>query len=205
VIVVRLAYAQLLPRLPRRDKVVIGWTGMRGAVSLAAALAVPRLTDSGAPFPARDEIIFVTLLVIGVTLVLQGLTLPHLLRGVVDDADEPAPRQKALARFEAVEAALERLNELTMDSDLPPSAIERARELYTQRASQLAGECRTGVAEDDTDTAAWIRLRLDLLDAERRALREMRDRGEISTQVMREVERDLDLEATRLQSRLAAA
>jgi CPA1 family monovalent cation:H+ antiporter len=205
VMVVRLVYLQLVPGVPRRDRLVIGWTGMRGAVSLAAALAVPRLTDSGAPFPARDEIVFVTLLVIGVTLILQGLTLPLVLRGVVDDKQEPGPRQKALARFESVEAALEHLGELSSDSGLPASAIERARELYTQRLSQLAGECRTGVAEDDTDTAAWLRLRLDLLDAERRQLHELRERGEISNEVMREVERDLDLEATRLQSRLAAA
>jgi CPA1 family monovalent cation:H+ antiporter len=204
VIVVRMLYVLALPGVPARDKVVIGWTGMRGAVSLAAALAVPRLTDTGAPFPARDEILFLTLLVIGVTLVLQGLTLPLVLRGAVEAPAEPAPRQKALARFEAVEAALERIGELSSHGDVAPATIERARELYTQRASQLAGECRTGIAEDDTDTAAWIRLRLDLLDAERRELREQRDRGEVTNDVMREVEHDLDLESARLQSRLAA-
>jgi CPA1 family monovalent cation:H+ antiporter len=204
----RLVFVQVLGVLPRRERLVVGWAGMRGAVSLAAALAVPTLTDDHLPFPGRDAILFLTMAVIAATLIAQGLTLPALVRWAIPapPAEETDARRRAIARFEAVEEALEHIGELSLEDDpLPPALVERARELYTQRASQLAGECRTGLAEEDTDTAAWLRLRVELLNIERRKLRELRDSGMISNQVLLDVERDLDLEASRLQSRLAVS
>ena len=205
VVGVRLIVVLGLRRLALRERLLVGWTGIRGAVSLAAALAIPLSTDAGGAFPARDEIVFVTLCVIGTTLVLQGLTLPLAVRAAITDEEEPDDRKRALARFHSVEAALARVDELSFDAARAAPALARARELYTQRASQLAGECRTNVAEEDTDTAAWLRLRLDLLDTERAALHDLRDRGDVTQRVMLDVERDLDLEASRLQARLAAA
>jgi CPA1 family monovalent cation:H+ antiporter len=206
VIALRMAFVLAMPGLRERERLVVGWAGMRGAVSLAAALAIPRLTDAGQPFPGRDAILFLTMAVIAATLVGQGLTLPALVRWAVPQPEgETDARRRALARFEAVQQALERISEIGLEGGVPPSLIERARELYTQRASQLAGECRTGVAEEDTDTAAWLRLRLELIEVERRALRDLRDQGVISNAVLADVERDLDLEASRLESRLVPA
>jgi NhaP-type Na+/H+ or K+/H+ antiporter len=204
VVAARMVVALALPHLPLAERFVVGWSGMRGAVSLAAALSLPLSTDAGAAFPGRDLVIFLTLVVIGVTLVGQGLTLPLIVRRLVPaPADEPSARAAAMARFESVSAALDRISELAREGDVPPTLVERARELYSTRAGQLAGECRLGVAAVDSDTDAWLRLRLELLEVERSELIEQRDRGEISSSVARAVERELDLEEERIRARLA--
>ena len=185
-----------------RDRLVVGWSGMRGAISLAVALAVP-ISVAG-----RDEIIFLTICVIGVTLVVQGLTLPVLIRriGFEEEDAELDARRPALVRFRTVEAALARIGELSFERDgLDPAVLERARSLYASRAGQLAGECRTGVAEETSDTAAWLRLRLDLLDVEREALIALRTEGQITNALTNAVLSDLDLEAERLQRRMVPA
>lgn len=133
------------------------------------------------------------------------MTLPLLIRAVVIDEREPDARRHAMARFESVEAALARIGELSLGDDLTASTVERARALYTQRASQLAGECRLGVAESDSDTHTWLSLRLELLRVERGALTDMRDRGEISNALLADLERDLDLEESRLEARMPVA
>jgi CPA1 family monovalent cation:H+ antiporter len=206
VIAVRMLVALALRSLPVAERLVVGWSGMRGAVSLAAALSIPLSTDAGAPFPGRDVVLFLTLAVIGATLIGQGLTLPLVVRGLLGrDEQQPGARAHAMARFESVGAALEHIGELSLDGEIAAPLIERARELYSSRASQLAGECRLGVAELDSDTDAWLRLRIGLLSVERSALLGLRDRGEITNAVMTSVERDLDLEEERLQARVAAA
>lgn len=186
--------------LDLRDRTVIGWSGMRGAVSVAAALALPLTTDAGAPLPDRDLIIFLTFATIGATLVLQGLTLGPLIRRLGVEATTASGPAKANARFRTVGAALDRVAELGFDESVSREVVERARELYTVRAQQLAGECRTGVAErSDSDAGRWTSLRLELLRVERAALIDLRDNGRVPLSVMREVERDLDLEEERLQ------
>jgi Na+/H+ antiporter len=205
VIGVRLAASLLLVRLDLRQRLVVGWAGMRGAISLAAALSIPLTTDAGTPFPARDTIIALTLLVIGATLVGQGLTLGWVARMILpEDASVPSERATAMARFDTVTAALERIGELSSERNLPPALVERARELYTTRAQQLAGACRLGVADEESDVAAWLRLRVDLLTLERSALVDARDDGTIPNPVKIAVERELDLEEERLRARMAA-
>ena len=190
--------------IPARERLVVGWAGMRGAISLAIALAIPLQTDSGAPFPERDAIIFLTLVVIVVTLVVQGLTLPSLIRRLAFEAEEPDARRQAMARFRTIEAALERVASLRPEEDgVDAATIERARSLYAQRANQLAGECRDGVPIPESDTGAWLRLRLELLAAERERLVALRDEGEITNQLMNAVQGDLDLEESRIERRLA--
>ena len=185
-----------------RDRVVVGWSGMRGAVSLAVALAVPLELDDGTPFPARDEIIFLTIVVITVTLVVQGLTLPALIRRLRFSEEVPDARRQAMARFSTVEAALERIAQLGFSGDLAPDVLERARSMYAQRAGQLAGECRDGIPSVGSDTAGWLRLRLELLEVERTRLIQLRDDGRITSPLHRAVEQDLDLEVQRLERRL---
>ncbi len=185
-----------------RERVVVGWSGMRGAVSLAVALAIPLELDSGAPFPDREAIIFLTIVVITVTLVVQGLTLPMLIRRLSFAEGVPDARRRSMTRFSTVESALDRIGELTFTGDLDPELLERARSMYAQRANQLAGECREGVPPAESDTAAWLRLRVELLEVERTKLIELRNSGRITSPLHRAVEEDLDLEAERLKRRL---
>jgi monovalent cation/hydrogen antiporter len=205
VVGVRVLVSLLLVRIDVRERLVVGWAGMRGAISLAAALSIPLTTDAGTAFPARDMIIALTLLVIGATLVGQGLTLGWVARAVLPpDASVPSERATAMARFDTVTAALERIGELSSQRDVSPALVERARELYTTRAQQLAGACRLGVADEASDVASWLRLRVDLLTLERAALTDARDDGTIPNAVKLAVERELDLEEERLRARMAA-
>ena len=199
-VLVRMAFAMTTVPLPLGERTVVGWAGMRGAVSLAAALAIP--LDA----PGRPLIVFLTLTTIGITLIAQGLTLPHLVRILRLEEAAPGVREKALARFRTTEAALTQIADLSFENDgVPPQTIERAREMYAERARQLTGDCREGVPpRSQADVAAWASLRKQLLAVERRALMELRQEGRISLRVLREVERDLDLEEERL-SRTAPA
>ncbi|HEX8104802.1 MAG TPA: Na+/H+ antiporter [Solirubrobacteraceae bacterium] len=192
--VVRMAFALTAVPLPVKERAVVGWAGMRGAVSLAAALAVP------VEAPGQPLILFLTLTTIGITLVAQGLTLPYLIRVLRLEEEAPGMREKALARFRTTEAALAQIADLSFAEDSAPAqAVERAREMYTERARQLTGDCREGVPpRSQADVAAWTKLRKHLLGIERAALIELRDEGRISLTVVREVERDLDLEEERL-------
>jgi CPA1 family monovalent cation:H+ antiporter len=183
-----------------RERAVVGWAGMRGAVSLAVALAVP-LEIAG-----RDEIIFLTIVVIVVTLVVQGLSLPYLIRLMRFPEEAPDERLQAMVRFRTIEAALDHVGRLSLDGDgFDGPTVERARSLYAQRANQLAGECADGVMQPDSDTGAWVRLRLRLLEIERSSLTRMRDDGEITAPQMGVVQRDIDLEMERLRRRLTTA
>jgi CPA1 family monovalent cation:H+ antiporter len=195
VIVVRMAFALAAVPLPLRERAIVGWAGMRGAVSLAAALAVPG--DAA----GQAAILFLTLMTIGITLILQGLTLPLLIArlGILPPVGSAA--EKARIRFRTTEAALGHIADLSFDhdDDIRDSTVERAREMYTERVRQLTGDCREGVpARSDDDRAAWAAMRRRLLEVERRALLDLRDEGRVSVAAIRDVERDLDLEEERL-------
>jgi CPA1 family monovalent cation:H+ antiporter len=185
----------------RAERLVGAWSGMRGAVSLAAALAIPLTTDAGAPFPQRDMILFLTLTTIGATLLVQGLTLPALIRRLKVEDTRSGAQRKAMARFDTVQAALAHVSQLSFDNGMSPGVVERARGMYTSRARQLAGECRIGVESEPGDDQAWARLRRELLAVERQELLRLRDEGKVPLRVVQDVERDLDLEEARLDSR----
>jgi monovalent cation/hydrogen antiporter len=180
-------------------KAVIAWSGMRGAVSLAAALALPLTTDAGRSFPDRNLIIFLTFGVIFVTLVLQGLTLPPLIRVLDLDDGGIGEKEEVKARIRAAEAALERLDELIEEEWVREDTAERARGLYRFRQERFSSRFdpeTDGVAEQRSQD--YQRLRRELLDAERRAVTQLRREGTIGDDVMRRVVRDLDLEDARL-------
>ncbi len=187
------------PPQPWQPRTILAWSGMRGAVSLAAALALPLTTDTGAPFPHRELIVFLTFAVILGTLVVQGLTLPSLIR-LLDFEDEVLPeKEEAKARIAAAEAALERLEELIEEDWVRDDTADRLRGLYDFRRERFRSRFDAesdGAVEDRS--VNYQRLRRELLAAERRAVLELRRRGRIDDEVMRRVVRDLDLEEARL-------
>ena len=192
--------SQLARRVGARQRLVVGWSGMRGAVSLAAALALPLETRAGEPFPQRNLILFMTFAVIFATLVLQGLTLPTLIRrlGVHDDGTEA--REELRGRLGATDAALARLEELAAAEWTRDDTVERMRGLYQFRRRRL--KARAGYLEDDgyqDRSLAYQRLVRELLEAQRRAIVQLRNQGTISNDVMHRIERDLDLEDSRLE------
>jgi Na+/H+ antiporter len=186
---------------PRWDYgALLSWAGMRGAVSLAAALAIPLETDAGTPFPGRAPIIFLAFCVILFTLVVQGLSLPYVIQllGIEEDDDAEA-REEAQARQRAAEAALARLDQLAGEDWTRDDTVERLRGLYRFRSDRFA-ERLDGRGEDASEerSRAYQSLRRELLAAERGAVLELRRSGAISDDVMNRVLRDIALEDVRL-------
>jgi monovalent cation/hydrogen antiporter len=183
-----------------RERLVVSWAGMRGSVSLAAALALPLQTDAGAAFPARDLIILLAYVVILVTLVGQGLTLAPLIErlGVTDDGSEE--REEMAARVRLAEAALARVEELTDEEWARPDTLERVRGQYDYRRRRFASREDGDGDQYEERTGAYQRVMQELFDAQREELIGMRNRGDISDEVRRRVERELDLEESRLMS-----
>jgi CPA1 family monovalent cation:H+ antiporter len=172
---------------------------MRGAVSLAAALAIPLTTDAGTAFPQRDLIIFLTFCVILGTLVLQGLSLPAVIRALGLEPDHAEEAEDAKARIHAADAALARLEELLAEDWVADETAERLRGLYGFRRNRFASrfdEESDGAIE--TQSQNYQRLRRELLDAERSAVNQLGREGVISGDVVNRVRRDLDLEDARL-------
>jgi Na+/H+ antiporter len=187
------------PYPPWQQPTLLGWAGLRGAVSLAAALALPITIDSGAPFPHRSYVIYLAFCVILATLVLQGLSLPAVIRVLRLEDDGLSEKEETKARIHAAEAALGRLEELAGEDWVREDTAERMRGAYRFRASRFAARFDDeddGMIEERSQS--YQRLRRELLDAERRAVVELRRQGRINDEVMNRVQRDLDLEDARL-------
>jgi monovalent cation/hydrogen antiporter len=208
VVLVRIIWVPIFAYLPRwafrsvraRDPyppwqwpALLSWVGIRGAVSLVAALALPR------NFPERELIIFLTFAVILATLVLQGLSLPTLIRVLRVSDDGSADREDAKARIRAAEAALARLEELVESGDIHPQTAERLRSSLGFRRDRFLARLDDG---DDGSieerSRAYQGVMRELLDAERAALLTLRNDQVIDDNIVQRVQRDLDLEAVRL-------
>jgi len=181
-------------------RLIGGWSGMRGSVSLAAALALPATIDSSDPFPSRSLIIYLAFAVIFVTIVGQGLTLGPLIRvlGIEDDGAEE--REEVAARVRIAEAALARVDELAGEEWVRDDTAERVRGMLDYRRRRFVA-----AADGDGDgdgyeerTSRYIRLMSEVYDAQREELLSMRNSGDISDEVRRRVEHELDLEESRL-------
>ena len=204
-IVVRLSLAVLAEYAPTiapadhaapdwKNALIVAWSGLRGAVSLAAALAIPLALPNGSPFPDRDLIIFVTFSVILVTLVGGGLTLPSLVRRLhVDGGTEERDELRA-ALIRSSEAALKRIDELEVEGRIDTAHAETLRERFEHRRDlQLAADEQPAV-----DHAARHRdAEHEVIAAQRKAIIDMREQGEIDNVVLRRVQADLDLAASR--------
>jgi CPA1 family monovalent cation:H+ antiporter len=185
-----------------RERLAVGWSGMRGAISLAAVLALPAALDSGARFEQKGLLIFVTVGVIVVTLVGQGLTLPLLLRKLGLQGDREWSPDEAIARLEAAQAALDRLDELEREERITEERLRRMRELYRARFRRcmavIGGDGEEARAASREPIERYSALRRELIGVERAAILGLRNEGRLRADVMREIQRDLDLEEARL-------
>ena len=204
-IVVRLLWVPVATYLPRalsaetrrrepepnpKGVALVAWTGMRGIVSLASALALPVALSSGAKFPYRAEIILITMCVIMITLVLQGVTLTPLIRWFNFAPDTAHHDEERHARREALRRGAETLEDLSREPWAVPAEVERIRSELRDRIGHHDHHTR------DADTNR--RLRTAVLNAERRMLVRLRNEGAISDETLRELEEELDHEAVRV-------
>jgi len=181
---------------PLRSIFVIGWTGMRGVVALAAALSLPTLLADGTPFPQRNVIVFLTFCVIFVTLVLQGITLPPLVRALgLAGAAGPNCEEREARRI-VTEAAVSHLEDARQRDTEPSAAIyDDLVRHYRQRLASLQSrpESRDDAAEHDRQ----LGLSLEAMRVERETVIRLRDEGRINDEVLRRIERELDLSESR--------
>jgi CPA1 family monovalent cation:H+ antiporter len=169
---------------------LVSWTSMRGIVSLATALALPLVLADGRPFPFRNEIVVVTMCVIVLTLVVQGLTLAPIIRAFAFTPERTFHAEARVARLEATRRGAEALEDLSREPWVEPRDVEWLRGELRDRLQLL--EHSTGEPEGRR------RLRGEMLRAERRMLVRLRNEGAISDDVLRELEQELDLEAVRV-------
>ena len=214
VILVRFAWvipAAYLPRLlssklRMRDPIpswqniaIVSWAGMRGVVSLAAAFALPLALSDGSSFPGRDYILFFAFSVIFTTLILQGLTLPLLIRKLGITHDGEADEEERRARLEANNAAIELIGKLRASGEFSSDTVDRLRAEYDERVEQLQlcaenpDDCRGEIA-----TPQYQRLQREALRAERQTIIRLRNERVINDDALRRIQRDLDLAEARL-------
>jgi CPA1 family monovalent cation:H+ antiporter len=187
------------PSPPWQHVAILAWTGMRGVVSLAAAMALPLTLQDGSPFPGRPLILFFTFTVILATLVVQGLSLPPLIRWLGVEDDRLAEQEEREARLKSNEAALARLNELADSQSIAPEILQRLRIEYEDRIRQLEA-CDSGNGEMSRGlfSSAYEELSHELLLVERRSILQLRNERVINDDVLRRVQRDIDLAEARL-------
>jgi NhaP-type Na+/H+ or K+/H+ antiporter len=181
---------------------VVGWAGMRGVIALAAALSLPEVLADGSPFPQRNLIVFLTFCVILVTLVFQGLTLPPLIRALgLAGAGGPNVEEQEARRI-MLETALQHIKSRRAEDDTHhlATAYDAAITGYKRRLAALTGESYTQHGIDSEDDAHIVALSPQLLRLERETAVRLRNEGRINDEILRQLERELDLSETGLDS-----
>ena len=189
------------PIPPWRHVLIVGWSGMRGVVSLAAALALPIGFGDGRPLPQRSLVIFLTFCVILSTLVLQGLSLPLVIRwlGVQERHEDKHERN---ARLKLARAALAHLSKVAEHGSRGEKALQQVTAVYQERVEDLNDDVADVLGWSD-HREHWIatrQFRLDGLEAERRELIKLRREHQVTEELMHQIERELDLEEARLKA-----
>lgn len=199
--------AVFLPRIVRGQhdvpwpigcSLVLSWAGLRGVVSLAAALALPTALPAGRPFPERDTVIIVTLTVIVCTLLGQGLSLPWLIRRLGLTVDPGLRAEEASARQRLLEAATRRIDQLYAVWPGHRPLLDQLRDRYQHRSVHVERQLDPAAAGEDRELIEHREIQRTVLDSEREVLLRLRAEGEVSEDVLRELERELDLEERRL-------
>ncbi|BAV41080.1 Na+/H+ antiporter [Mycobacterium ulcerans] len=182
-----------------RQRCITSWAGFRGAVSLAAALAVPMTTHSGAPFPDRNLIIFVVSVVILVTVLVQGSSLPAVVRWARVPGDVAHADEVQLARTRSAEAALEVLPDVASELGVSPDLLKRLTKEYEERATIIRENGDDSAPSDLAQRTDLVRrVRLGVLEHQRHAITALRNQNLIDDIVLREVQADMDLEEVQL-------
>jgi len=174
---------------------------MRGADSLAAALAIPFLLPNGAAFPGRDLILLLTFCVIFGTLVVQGLSLKPLIAGLRIVDDHVADKEERLARLKANEAALARIEEPGSSNEARPGSVERLRSEYADRIRELSKETAHGESIRRLYSRDFEQLAREALETERDTVIGLRNEEAINDEVLRRIQYDIDLAEARLHQR----
>ena len=182
------------------EPVLISWIGIRGGISLAAALAIPTSLANGSPFPRRNEILILTFAVILVTLVIQGLSLPRLLRWLNFPTDDAERAEEQRARETIAAVALQFLASTTKEDEIHRRAVRHLQDIYRNRAEGLDLADQARQRNPETTYLNQIdSLDRELVRLQRSALIDLRDRGTISDAVLRRFQVLLDLEEARLE------
>jgi CPA1 family monovalent cation:H+ antiporter len=178
---------------------IVAWTGIRGVVSLAAALALPFSPGNQNAFPGRDLILFLTFIVILATLVVQGLSLPPLIRWLGVKDDRAAEKEERQARLKANQAALARLDELAKLDQVDAEVLQRLRVEYQDRLRQLE-VCEPEIGEElrGLFSSDYERVSYEALLVERKTILQLRNEGVINDEVLRRIQLDIDLAEARL-------
>jgi Na+/H+ antiporter len=184
---------------PWQHTALISWTAMRGADSLAGALAIPLALPNGQPFPGRDLVLLLTFGVIFGTLVLQGLSLSPLIRWLRVVDDRVSEKEERSARLKANEAALARLEEMKSSSHIRPETVERLRTEYADRIRQLRNEPSDEESGTRLFSPDFEELAREALRTERETVIQLRNEEQLDNQAFRRIQRDIDLAEARLQ------
>jgi CPA1 family monovalent cation:H+ antiporter len=186
----------LVPSIQARDpasarvSTLVSWSGMRGVVSLAAAIALPVVLPSGEPFPERDLVILLTFGIVFVTLVGQGLTLPPLVRGLRIESDPSGEAEFRLAREAMRRGAVKAVNRMVAEDGVPAHEAVAVKRFFNSRSQSSS----SSVLSPDSETRLW----LGAAAAQRTALLELWRNGEIGDDVLIRLEREIDLAEARL-------
>jgi CPA1 family monovalent cation:H+ antiporter len=209
VVLVRIAWQSTVPHVfhaldlrfretrsstPWQQRLILGWSGMRGAVTLAAALSIPRAAGN------RQLVLFLAFSVIVLTIVIQGTTLPWLIRRLGVARPEGARRQELEARVKLAEAALDELERLAADDDVDSERVEPLRQIYQERIDRNTIELEQRGGDGDGGGRTSTDLQLDLIGAQRQMLRRLTDEGSLDPQTGRRLEGELDLEESRAEA-----
>jgi CPA1 family monovalent cation:H+ antiporter len=186
---------------PWQHTALIAWTGMRGADSLAGALAIPFALPNGQPFPGRDLILLLTFCVIFGTLVFQGLSLSPLIRWLKVVDDHVSDKEERSARLKANEAAMARLEEMRLSSHIRPETVEHLRTEYADRIRQLRNEAPHGESGTRLFSPDFEELAREALETERETVIRLRNEEQLDDQALRRIQRDIDLAEARLGAR----
>lgn len=191
---------------------ILGWSGMRGVISLATALALPLMMENGQEFPQRNVILFITFVVILVTLVFQGLTLPHLIRWLnAAESPERAMAEERRLRLVLANSALNFVNE-TLAPKMPSQAIGGVKERLERQVNYLKGILHTGqndtagmnVMAQDELFHNYLQSEKAVIDHQRELMIQMHKKGAFDEEVLRRIEQDLDSRSLTLAGRSRA-
>ncbi|MEZ4944233.1 MAG: Na+/H+ antiporter [Cyclobacteriaceae bacterium] len=183
-----------------RGVTIVGWSGMRGVVSLAAALALPLTIGNDIPFPNRDLIIFLTFSVIFATLVLQGLTMPVMIRWFKIKSDDTHIKEDKEARLNIAFSVIEHI-EMNYALDLSAEVLNQIKSKYEIRIHRIQKDALNNKLSDD-EVVEFLRIQKELIRKEREEIKKLRKEKKISEEVLRKIEYELDLEESRLMMEL---